>query len=505
MLRRLIRLKLRREILVVSACLALAAGVLFARAYPALHDIGWVVLGLPLLFLSLRRHGLLAVLCLVVVFFLWGWQRGTVAMQKLAVHHRLQYQKVTLVGVATDEAVYGKQYQLEFVMRNVVVESPERMPLTGNITVRGFGEPAIYRGDTVRVSGKLYPTLGNSLGSVSFAELSVVRPGTSKIDTLRREFAAGMQSALPEPVASFALGLLIGQRTTLPEQTSEQLRHVGLTHVIAVSGYNLTIIVMACQKVFSKRSKFQAMAACLGLIGLFLLITGSSPPIVRASIISGIGLAAWYYGRSIHPLVLLLTGAAITVAANPIYLWGNVSWYLSFLAFTGVLLLAPLVTKCLYRQREPGMIASICIETICATILVLPYALFIFGEMSLVSLLANVLVVPLVPLAMLLGLFAGLGGLLLPVIAGWIAWPATVVLTYMLDIAALLSRIPGSYVTDIYFSWQALGLAYATIGMLMLVLRHRVRVGSRVQNSANYKNNQVIASPHFHAVQKPPT
>jgi hypothetical protein len=68
----------------------------------------------------------------------------------------------------------------------------------------------IYHGDTVRVTGKLYPTRGNNVASVSFAEVRVLARGHAPLDALRRRFAAGMQSALPEPLASFALGLLIG-------------------------------------------------------------------------------------------------------------------------------------------------------------------------------------------------------------------------------------------------------------------------------------------------------
>src|SRR5690606_1903143 len=149
----------------------------------------------------------------------------------------------------------------------------------------------------------------------------------------------------------FGMGLLVGVRNTLPEETSEQLRHVGLTHIIAVSGYNLTVIVMACRRLLAKRSKFQTTFACLALIGVFLLLTGSHPPIVRAAVISVLSIGAWYYGRKVKPLVILMVAAAITVLANPVYLWSSVSWWLSFLAFFGVLVLAPLVAKRLIGNR----------------------------------------------------------------------------------------------------------------------------------------------------------
>jgi competence protein ComEC len=417
-------------------------------------------------------------------------------MHKLAVHQSLQMHKVTVVGRAAEDAVYGKRYQLEFSLSNIEVLAPTRTPLVGNVTVRGFGEPTINRGDTVQVSGTLYPTRGNNLASISFAELKVLQRDTSWINQLRRKFAAGMQSALPEPVASFGLGLLIGQRNTLPDDTSEQLRHVGLTHIIAVSGYNLTIIVMACRRLLAKRSKYQATLICLVLIGVFLLITGSSPPIVRAAIISLLSIGAWYYGRSIKPLVLLLLAAAVTVIANPIYLWGNVSWYLSFLAFFGVLVVAPLITKRLIGNKEPKVLTGILIESACASLMVLPYILFVFGQMSLVSLPANVLVIPFIPVAMLLSLGAGLAGMLIPALAGWLAWPAKWLMTYMLDIANLLSRVPHAFVENIAFSVLYMIIAYAIIAFVCLILWSKTNkdgtITEKNQGTGDVRTLQVV-------------
>jgi competence protein ComEC len=173
--------------------------------------------------------------------------------------------------------------------------------------------------------------------------------------------------------------------------------------------------------------------------------------------------------------VLLLVGAAVTVYANPAYLWGNVSWYLSFLSFFGVVMLGPLVTKRLYGGREPRMLVAVLIETICATVMVLPYALWVFGQASIISLLANVLVVPLIPLAMLLALVAGLGGMFTAAVVGWLAWPAVLLLTYMLDIAGLLSRVPHSYAENVGFSWRAMAACYATILLVLFILQLKVR------------------------------
>lgn len=466
--------RLPRHWLIIGFCLSLFAGILVARVW-LLEDARWLWLVVCALPVVLRRHHLSALVLLSVLGFGLGWWRASgVRLQQLSVGDLYKH-KVVVVGTVDDDAVYGQHYQLEFTLSHVSVVLPRSSPFTGSLTVSGFGETAIYRGDTIQVSGTLSPTLGNNVGAIRYADLHVLARDHSWLNAVRRAFVAGMQSALPEPLAPFAMGLLIGQRSTLPSDISEQLKRVGLTHVIAVSGYNLTIIIVACRRLLSKTSKYQIMAACATLTIVFLLLTGLSPPIIRASVICWLSLWSWYYGRRIKPLVLLLVSGAITVVASPAYLWGNVSWYLSFLSFFGVVVLGPLVTKRIFGEREPKLLAAILLETICATVLVLPYALWVFGQASIISLVANVLVVPLIPLAMLLALIAGLGGMLTAAVAGWFAWPAVLVLTYMLDISAMLSHVPHSFVENVGFSWRAMAVCYATILLGLFILQLKVR------------------------------
>lgn len=402
-----------------------------------------------------------------------GLWRGSTFATRMQIYNAVADQKVQVTATAITDAVYDDHYQLTFDAGHVRLPNGDELP--GTLTISGFGASAIFKGDTVQVAGKLRRARGNNVARISYAQMTVLAHHTSPVDVLRRKFAAGMQSVLPEPVASFGMGILIGQRNTLPDTVSTQLTMVGLTHIIAVSGYNLTIILRAVGRLLQKRSKFQYLAISLGLIGLFLLLTGNSPSIVRAAVVCCLGLTAWYYGRTVQPVVLLLTAAGITGLANPLYVWGNVSWYLSFLAFFGVLVLAPAVTRRLYGRREPGFVTAIVLESLCAEVMTLPYVLYIFGQMSTVNIVANVLVAALIPPAMLLSLFAGIAGMLAPAWLGWIAWPAMMLMTYMLDIAALLSRIPHAFLEHIGFSLTMLLTSYSIVGLALLVLSAKNR------------------------------
>ncbi|HKU18977.1 MAG TPA: ComEC/Rec2 family competence protein [Candidatus Saccharimonadales bacterium] len=466
--------RLRRATLVCGACVGLFAGV--GLAYWRVWPWAWVVAlaMLPLLWWARRRHGWTMLALLLVGFFALGWWRGSVTMTKLAPYRSYPFQKITVQGRAASDGVFDAHSQLTFDLGNAHMRSPAAINLPGELRIGGFGLPMVRRGDVVSVSGKLYPGFGGSQGSIRFATLKLVSRSASPVDSLRRRFAAGMQSALPEPQASFGMGLLIGQKSTLPPDVAQMLLTVGLTHIIAVSGYNLTVIVEVVRRLLANRSKYQTAAGCVVLILLFLAITGNSPSIVRAAIISMLSIVAWYYGRTIRPLALLCTAGAITVLANPLYLWGNASWYLSFLAFFGVVVVAPLVVTRVGKGREPNLLLAIVIESLCAELMTLPYVLHTFGQMSLVGLPANVLVVALVPLAMLLCLIAGLAGVLVPLAAGWLAWPAKLLLTYMLDVASLLSRIPRSFVDHLSFSAGYMLALYALGAILLCSLTRRV-------------------------------
>jgi competence protein ComEC len=405
---------------------------------------------------------------------------------RLEPYRTLAHHKVIFTATADADAVYGKTSQLTFTARNVAFIYPQAVQVPGSVKISGFGETMVYRGDRLQISGSLYPTRGANQASVSFAEMHLVSRGGSPIDTFRRKFVAGLQSALPEPLASFGLGLLVGQRNTLPDTLTQALLMVGLTHIIAVSGYNLTILLEASRRMLGKASKLLSTAAAMALIFGFLAVAGASASIVRAAVISLLGLAAWYYGRSVRPLLLILLAAAGTTYANPVYLWADISWYLSFLAFFGIMVLGPLITGKLYGKAEPPLLIAILLESICAEIMTLPIILYIFGQMSLVSLLANMLVVALIPLGMLLSLIAGLAGMLVGNVSGWFAWPARLLLTYMLDVVKLLSHIPHVFQQNRYLSALDMAFCYFMVVFVIWItyyLHHRRRRFSLVSEA----------------------
>lgn len=396
-----------------------------------------------------------------------GIWRGGVFYGELSPYCEFAYQKVTVEVTALEDAVYADGGQLSFMAGAPRFVAPSEITAKGQIKVKGYGELAVYRGDRLRISGKLYPTRGAAQASMGYVQMKRISSRQSIFDDFRRRFGAGLQTALPEPMASFAMGLLVGQRNTLPDDITQSLKMVGLTHIIAVSGYNLTIMLEFARKRFGKRSKLGATIGAVVLMLSFIAVTGASASIVRAAVVSGLSLAAWYVGRTPRPMVVILLAAAITAGYNPVYIWSDIGWYLSFLAFFGILMVAPIIKKRIWKDSEPSGLSSVAIETLSAELMTIPLVMYIFGQVSLVGLAANMLVASFIPLAMLLSFIVGLVGLWVPLLVGWIALPLRWLLSYMLDVAMLLAKTPHGFLTNRYLTSVDMLLCYTGIVILL--------------------------------------
>ncbi len=234
----------------------------------------------------------------------------------------------------------------------------------------------LQRGYRIQAIGKVGPGFGNAVAEIGFPKLTVLSTYQDPFERFRQRLFVGVKTALPEPIDSFGLGLLVGIRALIPKDMQVELTLVGLSHLVAVSGYNLTIIVAAVDRALKRAGRGVALAISLWLIAGFLIVTGASASIVRASLVSILSLLASYYGLRFNSLTLILIVAGVTAAAEPKYLT-YLGWLLSFLAFFGIMLVAPVVEA---RLGHPKSIpVRLFIESFTAQVLTLPMILFMFG------------------------------------------------------------------------------------------------------------------------------
>ncbi len=453
--------------------IGILAGLYLARfglyATPTLIAAGLASLGL------LARMRLPALVAAAIVGLGLGLWRGHAVQSRLSAYRGLVGHEIRFQAKVIDDSVYTYRSQLEFNVSDVYLLEPYRLGLPGVIKVRGFGAPSVRRGDVITVAGRLKSGYGSKQGFISFAAVEVVGRDYSMLERWRGRFFAGTYTSLPDPQASLGLGFLLGTRTLLPAALLLDLKATGLTHIIAVSGYNLTILVRIIRRLLGGASIYLTTLASLALILLFVGATGLSPSIARAAVVTLLSMAAWYYGRKLRPTVLLLAAAALTAAYNPLYLWYDLGWHLSFAAFFGVLVLAPLLRRRIFGQKQSKLLLQIVIETSSAQLMTLPLIALFFGQVSLVALIANVIVLPLIPMAMLATFIAGIAGALIPFFSGWFAWPASLLLKFIIDMTKIMADFPWA-LADVNFSYINLFFFYGIVGALIIILKHKTKL-----------------------------
>lgn len=414
-----------------------------------------------------------AVIALALLAGVWRGQSAVIQSRQI---QNLFGQTVQLVGQVSDDPVYTAKSYTEFSMKS---------QLPGEVKVR-TRYLRLQRGYTVAVEGKLEKVLGSKTAQIGFAsKAEVVSSSQSWLEINRQRFFAGMRTALPEPLSSFGAGLLMGTRSLIPRDLQTLLSLVGLSHLVAVSGYNLTILVDGVR--LSRGSAFMRLVLPLWLIGVFCVVTGFSASITRAAVVSGLSLLAVYYGRRFKPMVLLGISAVVTAAWRPSYLWSDLGWQLSFLAFFGILVVAPTLESMWSRR---SVLADLGMESLSAQLMTAPLIMAVFGTVSAIAPITNLLVLPLIPLAMLLSVIAGIGGMFAPHYAGLIGLPANWLLQAIIGFVERAGQISwASY--QISSTPLAAATAYGLIGLLVLLLKHRYNTSSQQAGETDVRTLQV--------------
>ncbi len=308
---------------------------------------------------------------------------------------------------------------------------------------------------------------------------------------LRWGMAQSLSSALPEPQAGLAQGILLGIRSNLPDPLKNDLAVTGTSHLLAISGVNLTniagILITVGLWLFGRRHYIYVWLA-LVTIWFYALLTGMQPPVVRSVIMASIFLLSELLGRQKNLLAALMFSAAIMVGVTPQVL-RDVSFQLSFLAMIGLIFIAPplqaAAKKVINRVTGEDSLASgvegvvsdsLCIS-LAATIVVWPVIACNFGIISIIGPFSTLLIAPvLTPIIFSAALTASLGLISPPAaqVVGWIAW---VFLSYMLWLVNAFAGLS-------LVSFNSIRVHGAIVCTYYILLGLVIRFGSDVKNLA---------------------
>lgn len=279
---------------------------------------------------------------------------------------------------------------------------------------------------------------------------------------LKHAFERALERVMAEPMASLMEGFLLGEKSGLPAPLMQAFVVVGLIHVVVLSGYNIGVVSEWVLRVFVLvLPRRAALAATAVVVVLFALMAGAGMATVRACLMGLIAILARYLNRAAAALRSLAFAAAAMFLYNPLVVT-DAGFMLSVLATFGLITLAPWVEDKL-SILPAGGVRSTAATTIAVQLFVLPALLYYSGVLSIVSVPINILVLPFVPLAMLLGFLAGLLALLHPLAALFPALVADALLRCMIWTAVAAAALPFSAAVVPAFPGFVAVLAYAPL------------------------------------------
>lgn len=248
-----------------------------------------------------------------------------------------------------------------------------------------------------------------------------------------RKFVIAKTNVYPASEGGLIVGMLIGHRQNIPDEVAEAFKITGLTHIVAVSGFNMTVIATACGSLVWYIGRRSTNIMTIIIVFGFVVITGASAAVVRAAIMAVIMVMAQLLGRQYASLHSLLLVAAIMVFLNPRIVVWDVGFQLSVAATFGVLIAFRVKSP----EKQDSFLAETLRPTIGAIIMTAPIIAFHFGTFSVIAPLANLLVLPFIPWIMLFGALS-----LVPFVGSAFIFPTQLLTSAILFITIKLSQVP---------------------------------------------------------------
>ncbi|MBI3243103.1 MAG: ComEC/Rec2 family competence protein [Chloroflexi bacterium] len=285
---------------------------------------------------------------------------------------------------------------------------------------------------------------------------------------------AAIAATFPEPQGSLLSGILLGVDSGIPESLQEAFRKTGTSHIVAISGFNISIIAGIVTKLFRRLfGARRAIPLAIIAIAVYSVLAGADASVVRAALMGSIVLIGDGFHRPSNGLASLAAASFLMTVFNPGTLL-DVGFQLSAAATLGLILYAEPFTQTAARllsrftstqnaDRLVGAVGEYSILTLAAQVTTLPLMMFYFHQLSLISLLANLLVLPVQPQVMVLGGIATIGALIaqpLGWLLAWLAWPFV---TFTIAMVELLAQVPGATIPIDRFPLVALAGMYGFI------------------------------------------
>ena len=350
----------------------------------------------------------------------------------------------------------NSRYVVEFggIRYLVYEEFPTECKHGDEISFNGLlNRPEVFVSKTGRVVKYQNHLFKNNISGIIFSDEESVKCEDSSVfgvgpffSRVREILLRKTEAILPEPESGLLAGLVLGVRSSLPKDLLDIFRITGLIHIIVLSGYNVTVVAESIRRILSFLPRVWNLIFALISIIAFVFLAGGGIVAVRAGAMAAILLLAKLLRRENDGIRILFILAFILVFINPKILIYDVSFHLSFLATLGLLFYSDYFSYWFGFITERFQLRGIISATVGTQIFLLPYLIFQIGEVSIIGVLANILVLPLIPFTMLFGVLVILLGFISVPIALFLNVLAYAPLKFMTEASTFLSKFPLSHI-----------------------------------------------------------
>jgi len=413
-----------------------------------------------------------AALCMAFVFYSGDSRAGITALALLfLISGIIRFSMYTAGQPSDEELAYldGKKVELDCRVaempeadgdkRKIVLDVAEGQEVRGRILAYSSIYEDYDYGDRLKFYGKLklpqefdgfdYPAYlrGKGIYLISYyPQMDKTGDGggiSGIIYEFRKEADKDIKNVMPSPQSGIVSAMTLGTRPAETREVMDKFNATGTSHVIAVSGYHLVIVVAVLMYLLLGFGIRRGDAFYITLLGIFvyIVLSGSSASAVRSGIMASVFLLATKVGRGKHIMNALIFSAFLMIMQNPYILTRDIGFQLSFLATFGLVTFLPFLERRCEGLPRLGGLKEMLLVTIAAQIAVLPVLVLNFGRFSLLSLLANVLILPSVPLLMGLGFLVVTVSPFSLLLARILSFPAYLIVSYEIAVVDCLADV----------------------------------------------------------------
>lgn len=351
-------------------------------------------------------------------------------------------------------------------------EIGETISLSGKVTVpRVIAPHADGKGGKTSFDYASYLLTRNVGSEMLYPKIEVVDASAHDVSSVlgrwKEDMVARIDQYVSAPASSLAAGMIFGT-SSLSKELTQTFRTAGLSHIIVLSGFNIAVLIAAVLLLLAWLPLVLRVITASVVVVLFVIMVGGEASVIRATLVAFVALLATLVGRAYVARQALILSFFAIVMYEPYALLHDVSLHLSFLATAGIVYMSESLTVLFQSYcARIAVLREVAVTTVAAYLATLPYVVYTFGTASLYALIANMIVLPFVPLAMLLSFCVVVFSYLSGAIASCIGFIDTILINGIVFVAHLVEWLPFSALS---ITLSLFGMCLCYVGIVIVCM-----------------------------------